>query len=77
MCRSDLEFSRALLVTYRTFATPVELLSALIERFRSGPPDRMTDDQQIEYYYINKVVPVRVRCGPRERTTPHRPRPRP
>lgn len=59
----DPEYTHAFLLTYRTFTTAEELLSLIIERYTTSPPDDLSHPKQLEYCYVKKIVPIRMRVS--------------
>lgn len=59
----DPEYTHAFLLSYRSFTTAEELLSLIIERYNVSPPDDLSHPKQLEYYYVKKIVPIRMRVS--------------
>jgi len=56
---NNTEFLDTLLLTYRSFITPVELFDELVARFNCLPPENPTEDDLI--YYDKMQLPVQIR----------------
>jgi len=54
------DFLHTLLLTYRSFITPVDLFNELVARFNCVPPDNPTEDDLIYYEKMKLVVQQRV-----------------
>jgi len=53
------DFLHTLLLTYRSFITPVDLFNELVARFNCVPPDNPTEDDLIYYEKMKLVVQQR------------------
>jgi len=56
---NNTDFLDTLLLTYRSFISPVDLFNELVARFNCLPPDNPTEDDLI--YYDKMKLPVQQR----------------
>ena len=59
----DPDYTHAFLLSYRSFTTGDELISLIIERYNISPPEDLVHPKQLEYYYVKKIVPIRMRVS--------------
>jgi len=52
----DTTFSKAFLMTYKSFTTPDELVELLVARFRIQPPDNLDSEEQEEWGKLKRHV---------------------
>jgi len=57
----DSGFTSTFLLTYRSFATSIEVIEALIKRFCIKPPPQLTNPQDLKIWNEKKAVPIRLR----------------
>lgn len=57
----DSSFTQTFLLTYRSFATSVEVIDALIKRFCIKPPPQLTNPQDLKIWNEKKAMPIRLR----------------
>jgi len=57
----DSSFTQTFLLTYRSFATSMEVIDALIKRFSIKPPPQLTNPQDLKIWDEKKAKPIRFR----------------
>jgi hypothetical protein len=57
----DSSFTQTFLLTYRSFATSMEVIDALIRRFSIKPPPQLTNPQDLKVWNEKKAMPIRLR----------------
>jgi hypothetical protein len=57
----DTLYTKAFLLTYRSFITPTELLERLILRYCLSPPDSISNEGEIYQIKKKRQVPIRLR----------------
>lgn len=57
----DPEYLSIFLLTYRSFLTPFDLLSSLIQRFNIPDPTYNSDPEFIKYFHVKKRKPIQIR----------------
>ncbi|KAG4108093.1 ras GEF [Neocallimastix lanati (nom. inval.)] len=57
----DSSFTQTFLLTYRSFATSMEVIDALIKRFCIKPPPQLTNPQDLKIWNEKKAMPIRLR----------------
>jgi len=57
----DPTFTQTFLLTYRSFATSIEVIEALIKRFCIKPPPQLVNPQDLKTWNEKKAMPIRLR----------------
>jgi hypothetical protein len=57
----DPSFTQTFLLTYRSFASSVEVIDALIKRFCIKPPPQLNNPQDLKIWNEKKAMPIRLR----------------
>jgi len=57
----DSSFTQTFLLTYRSFASSMEVIDALIKRFCIKPPPQLTNPQDLKIWNEKKAMPIRLR----------------
>jgi hypothetical protein len=57
----DSGFTQTFLLTYRSFASSMEVIDALIKRFCIKPPPQLTNPQDLKIWNEKKAMPIRLR----------------
>jgi len=57
----DSSFTQTFLLTYRSFASSMEVIDALIKRFCIKPPPQLNNPQDLKIWNEKKAMPIRLR----------------
>ncbi|ORX41380.1 ras GEF [Piromyces finnis] len=57
----DTNFTQSFLLTYRSFASSMEVIDALIKRFCIKPPPQLNNPQDLKIWNEKKAMPIRLR----------------